>query len=156
MFVMTAKLSKTRIAAIFVLLLALAVLVVMLLSGRNAPDPELQSAPGGDTEDARLSFLAQYGWDVDTEPVTVQQVTLPENEDNEAFAHYNELQKSQGFDLLAHAGKTATRYVYELLNYPDAKGPVYVTLLVCEGKIVGGDVTDTGPGGKLHGFQLPA
>lgn len=157
MFVMTAKVSKTKIAAIFVLLIAIVVLLVMLAvggaNGTAAPKPD--AAPAGDTNDARLSFLAQYGWDVKADPVQTQQVTIPENTENETFARYNELQKSQGFDLSQFAGKTATRFVYEVLNYPNANGSVLVTLFVHDGQIIGGDVTDTGPGGRLHGFKLP-
>ena len=154
MFVMTAKVSKTRIAAIFVLLIALVVLLVMLFVGKGQAQPE-NIAPAGDSSDARLSFLTGYGWELNTDPVRTQQVTIPQDAENETFNRYNELQKSMGFDLTAYAGKTATRYVYELLNYPEAAGPVYATLFVCDGQIIGGDVTDTGPGGKMSGFQMP-
>ena len=81
-------------------------------------------------------------------------VRIPEK-DSETFSRYNELQKSQGFDLTEHAGKKATRYVYEILNYPDADQPVYATIFVLDGKIVGGDVTNTAPDGKMHGFKMP-
>ena len=152
MFVMTAKVSKTRIAAVFVLLIALVVLLVMLFVGKGQAE---SAVPAGDSSDARLSFLTGYGWEVNADPVRTQQVTIPQNEENQTFQRYNELQKSMGYDLTAYAGKTATRYVYELLNYPDAAGPAYATLFVCEGQIIGGDVTDTGPGGKMSGFQMP-
>ena len=156
MFVMTAKVSKTKIAAIFVLLIALVVLLVMLLVGRqDGGEAAQQTGIAGDSNDARLDFLAQYGWDVNGEPVKTQQVTIPEEAENETFNRYNQLQLSQGFDLTQQAGKTATRYVYEILNYPDSAGPVYATILVCEGRIIGGDITDTAPGGKMHGFQMP-
>lgn len=155
MFVMTAKLSKTKLAGALVLLIALVVLVVMLAvgGGDKTGTPE---GIAGDTNDARLSYLAQFGWDVTADPVKTQQVTIPQaEEDNETFNRYNELQKSQGFDLTQFAGQTATRFVYEVLNYPNATEPVYATIFVVDGKIVGGDVTDTAPGGKMHGFQMP-
>ena len=154
MFVMTAKVSKTRIAAIVVLLIALVVLLVMLLAGKDQLQPEA-AAQTGQSNDARLSFLTGYGWQVTADPVRTQQVTIPTDEENETFNRYNELQKSMGYDLTRYAGKTATRYVYELLNYPEAAGPVYATLFVLDGQIIGGDVTDTGPGGKMSGFQMP-
>ena len=156
MFVMTAKVSKTKIAGIIVLLLAIVVLIVMLSVGHSDAPEGAADGIAGDTNDARLSFLAQYGWDVNADPVKTQQVTIPETEDNETFNRYNELQKSQGFDLTQHAGKTATRYVYELLNYPDATEPVYATIFVCEGQIIGGDITNSAPEGKMHGFQIPS
>ena len=47
------------------------------------------------------------------------------------------------------------RYVYEILNYPDAASPVYASILVYEGHIIGGDITNTAPDGKIHGFAMP-
>ena len=47
------------------------------------------------------------------------------------------------------------RYVYQINNYPGATAPVYATVLVYKDKIIGGDVTDTSPGGKLQGFKMP-
>ena len=44
------------------------------------------------------------------------------------------------------------RYVYKINNYPDAKEPVYATLLVYKDRIIGGDITDTTPGGRVRGF----
>jgi len=66
---------------------------------------------------------------------------------------YNALQKSQGFDLTSYVGKDVQRYVYEVLNAPDAKGKVYATLLVYDCRIIGGDVTDAGPDGLICGFS---
>ena len=46
---------------------------------------------------------------------------------------------SQGFDLTQYAGKTATRYVYEIENYPNATDPVYATLLVYQDQVIGAE-----------------
>ena len=96
--------------------------------------------------------MAQYDWQVNAEPVQTQTVKIPA-EDSEVFTRYNELQKSQGFDLTQYAGQQATRYVYEILNYPDSDSPVYATIFVLNGKIIGGDVTDTAPEGKMQGLK---
>jgi hypothetical protein len=40
-------------------------------------------------------------------------------------------------------------------NYPGATAPVYATVLVYENQVIGGDVTDTGPNGKIRGFKMP-
>lgn len=88
------------------------------------------------------------------EPNQTQSVTVP-TKDSEVFSRYNELQKSQGYDLTPYRGKTLTRYVYEVLNYPNADQPVYATLLVSEGTVVGGDITNTAPDGTMHGFRQP-
>ena len=151
MFVFTAKLSKPKLLAAGVLLLAAVVLIVMIaVSGGGTP-----AAPAGDTNDARVAYLAAFGWSVNAEPTEVQQVRIPDAADNKVFARYNDLQLSQGFDLTQCAGKEVMRYVYEVLNHPDATEPVYASILVYDGKIIGGDITDTSPNGRIHGFAMP-
>ena len=145
MFVITTKVSKTKLAAAVTLLIAAVVLVAVLAAAKTAA-PQEPDAMNGET------FLAQYDWQVNAEPVQTQTVKIPA-EDSEVFTRYNELQKSQGFDLTQYAGQQATRYVYEILNYPDSDSPVYATIFVLNGKIIGGDVTDTAPEGKMQGLK---
>lgn len=153
MFVLTAKMSKTKIAAIVTGVIALVVVIVVAVSSNSGNSHA--SAVNADTNDARIRFLANYGWDVNAEPVQTQTVTVPSDTDNEVFCRYNDLQKSQGYDLTQYAGQKVQRYAYEILNYPDASEPVYATLFVHNGCVIGGDVTNTAPGGKIHGFALP-
>ncbi len=153
MFVMTAKLSKSKIIAGGVLIVAVLLLIIMLAtSGGEAPP----ASPMGNTNDERVAYLATFGWSVNAEPKEAQKVKIPESTDNKVFSRYNDLQRSQGFDLTSFAGKEAMRYVYEILNYPDAKSPVYASVLVYEGRIIGGSITDTAPDGVIHGFQKPS
>ena len=151
MFVITTKVSKTRIAAIVTLVIAGVVLAAILAAAKNGRTETLKER-NGETNEERAAFLSQCGWQVNAEPIQTQSVNIPE-EDSEIFRRYNELQQSQGFDLTEYAGKTAMRYVYEVLNYPDADGPVYATIFVLDGKIVGGDVTDTGANGKMRALR---
>lgn len=149
---MTAKVSKTKIAAIITAIIALVVIIVIAISaGSKAPAAEKNA----DTNDARVKFLAEYGWDVNAEPVQAQPVILPGTEENEVFTRYNDLQKSQGYDLSQYAGKKVQRYVYEILNYPEAEAPVYATMFVLDGQVIGGDITNSAPDGKMHGFAMP-
>ena len=153
MFVLTAKLSKTKLIAAGLILLAAVLLIVMLAISGGDKDSEL---PKGGTNDERVSYLATYGWSVNAMPTESQKVKIPDTTDNAVFARYNDLQKSQGFDLTDYAGTEVMRYVYEVLNYPDASEPVYASVLVCDGYIIGGDVTDTSTDGLIHGFRSPA
>ena len=59
------------------------------------------------------------------------------------------------FDLTQYAGKTATRYVYEIENYPNASDPVYATLLVYKDQVIGADITDTSANGVVQGLEMP-
>ena len=110
----------------------------------------------GNTNDERIAYLATFGWSVNAEPKETQKVKIPDTAENKVFARYNDLQKSQGFDLTEYAGKEVMRYAYEILNYPNASQPVYASVLVCDGYIIGGDVTNTAPDGVIHGFAMPA
>ena len=150
MFVMTARVNKT---AILIGLAVIAVTVGLLLSlfgGGDAAEPTA-AAPAADTNDARVKFLADLGWEVTASPTESMQVRIPK-ESTEVFDRYNQLQKSQGYDLSKYAGKTVMRYVYKINNYPGATEPVYATLLVHKDQIIGGDITDSAPGGKIQGF----
>lgn len=150
MFVLTAKVSKTKLAAIVTLIIAAIVAAAVVIAAKT-DRPETDKA---DTNEGRVAFLAAYGWEVDAQPIQTQTVTVPKK-DSEIFSRYNRLQQSQGYDLTDYAGKTVNRYVYEILNYPEATHPVYATLFVYEGRVIGGDVTDTAPDGVMHGFAKP-
>ena len=152
MFVMTAKLSKPKLIAAGVILVGVIVAFVMLLCGNKSTASPL---PKGSSNEERAAYLATYGWSVDAQPKETQAVTIPDPETNGVFARYNDLQISQGFDLAPYRGKEVTRFVYEILNYPEAKAPVYAGVLVYEGKIIGGEITDTAPEGVMHGFRKP-
>ena len=103
---------------------------------------------------ADLAFLEGYGWIVSQEPAAVEDIRLPDTFDA-SYDEYLSLQKSQGFDLSQYAGKTATRYVYEIENYPNASDPVYATLLVYKDQVIGADITDTSANGVVQGLEMP-
>lgn len=154
MVVMTAKINKKKIAVAAAALLLALVLVSLLAGGRQSQAPETEPTLAISTNEDRVKYLTDLGWSVTHSPVQTQQVRIPE-EPSEVYSRYNALQKSQGFDLSPYAGKAVTRYVYAVQNYPDAADPVYATLLVYEGQIIGGDVTSTAPEGKIQGLKMP-
>lgn len=149
MLVMTAKLNKKKAAIIFAAVVLAIAAIIMLLSGDNAS----ATVSGAVSDnDARVAFLKGFGWDVVTSPVESGQVKIPK-ESSQIFERYNALQKSQGYDLSQYAGKTVMRYVYQVKNFPDATEPVYATILVYKNQIIGGDITNTSPKGKIQGFK---
>ena len=152
MLVMTAKVDKKKLAIIFAaVVVAIAALIMLISGGSDDTTPTVSTGASGN--DSRVEFLKEFGWEVTTSPVESGQVKIPQNP-SEIFERYNALQKSQGYDLTEYAGKTVMRYVYRINNYPDAKEPVYATLLVYKDKIIGGDITDTSAKGKIQGFKL--
>ena len=160
MVLMTAKLSKSKRIAIALLLVMLIVIVGICLiragkSGTQPSEPETAvPAQTVKTNAERIAFLTAFGWEVSDEPVQTQQVRVP-TDPTEVFLRYNDLQRAQGYDLSTLAGKTLARYVYEVLNYPEAGGKYYTTILVYKDAVVGGDICSSTPGGVMHGFQMP-
>ena len=153
MMVMTAKVNFKKVILIIAAAAALILAAILLMGGGNSSTPT--AAPSVSSNDGRVLFLKNFGWDVTTSPTESGQVKIPK-ESSDVFSRYNMLQKSQGYDLSAYAGKSVMRYVYKINNYPGAASPVYATVLVYKDQIIGGDVTDSSPGGKIHGFKMPA
>ena len=152
MLVMTARVDMKKIA---IILAAIVVLIagLMMLFGGDSTQPT--ASPSLASNEGRVQFLTNLGWDVVVSPTQTSQVKIPEKS-GDIFDRYNALQKSQGYDLSKFAGKTVMRYVYEIKNYPDATDPVYATLLIYKDQIIGGDVTDTSANGAIRGFKMPS
>ncbi len=104
------------------------------------------------TAEDRVAFLAQFGWEVQTQAAEEATVTIP-SEFDRVFMSYNELQKRQGLDLSKYKRKEMTRYTYIVTNYPEYDGVVYANLLVYRSKVVGGDICSADVNGFLHGFK---
>ena len=150
MMIMTAKVDFKKILLVLVAI-ALLILSAILLLGSG--DTETAAAAVS-SNDARVQFLKNFGWDVTTSPVESGQVKIPE-QSSQVFDRYNALQKSQGYDLTQYAGQKVMRYVYKINNFPGATEPVYATVLVYKNRIIGGDVTDTAARGQIRGFKMP-
>ena len=150
MFVVSVKTGKRRmilaLAAVLVILTA-ALAAGKLLGGAQAA----QSLPAGETNEQRLAFLLGYGWEADTEAVEVREITIPDVFDD-VYLKCNEVQKAQGMDLERYRGKTCRQWIYNVTNYP-AQGTVHASLLVLDGKIIGGDLSSTELDGFLCAFN---
>lgn len=162
MFVYSMRAGTIRFIAIIAIALAVLLALVAFV-------PELQPVAAAsdaveesetinyekirDNED-RIAFLAQFGWTVESEPVEATTVAIP-REFDKVFSAYNELQRAQGLDLTAHAGRTVERYTYTVTNYTGYDGVVLANLLVHRGRVIGGDICAAEAGGFLHGFKAP-
>ena len=154
MMVMTAKVDKKKIALVLVAVLVLVVGLVLLLGGKDDTPTAVTTAASVVGNDDRVHFLNGFGWEVTNSPTESSQVRIPEKA-SEVFDRYNELQKSQGYDLSRYTGQTVMRYVYKVNNYPGATEPVYATLLISKNQVIGGDVTNTAAKGVIQGFKMP-
>ncbi len=103
------------------------------------------------TNEDRIGFLAQFGWQVKEEPIECAEITIPKEFDK-IFTGYNEIQKRQGLDLERYKNKKVVRYTYEVTNYgTDEK--VYANVIIYRNKVIGGDICSADVTGFIHGFQ---
>ena len=143
-----------------VICLALATLVALI-----AFVPELQPVSAEPVEQTqtitydkirsnedRIAFLDQFGWQVEPTPTESTTVTIPAEFDK-VFASYNELQRRQGLDLSGYASRTVERYTYKITNYEGYNGTVLANLLVSRGRVIGGDICAADTNGFIHGFS---
>ena len=152
MMVMTAKVDIKKIIVALAAVAGVIIALILLLGGGNSAEPTAATSVAGN--DGRVEFLKNLGWEVSASPKESGQVRIPEPGDP-VFDRYNQLQKSQGYDLSAYAGKAVMRYVYQIKNYPNAKDPVYATLLIYTDQVIGGDITDTSAKGVIQGLKMP-
>lgn len=103
------------------------------------------------SNEGRITFLKQFGWLVNAQPISTVTVTVPNEFDN-VFLGYNELQKLQGLDLSRYKQKKVTRYTYLVRNYPSYTGKVYANVIVYRGTVIGGDICTEASDGFIHGF----
>ncbi len=149
----TIKLVGVVCVALTVLITLIAFVPTYTISSQASADAEVNYTYDKiKSNDDVVSFLSQFGWEVNTTPVEVKTVTVPEEFDK-VFAAYNELQKEQGLNLSKYKGKDVTRYTFAVTNYPNYQGTVYANVLVYRNRVVGGDICSADVSGFVHGFE---
>ena len=160
MFVVSMKMTRKKTIALLFLGLMLGIWAATTICASDpfastiAKATSYTDLSAADNE-ARIAFLARFGWEVDREPIEAVNIAIP-TEFNAVYQQYQSLQKEQGFDLMPYRGKAVKRWSYQVLNYPNAQPYVKANLLVYEDKIIGGDICSTQIDGFMHGFELPA
>ncbi|MGN1030705.1 MAG: DUF4830 domain-containing protein [Butyricicoccaceae bacterium] len=92
------------------------------------------------TNEQRIAYLAQCGWEVDENSCVVQEVIIP-SEFSGNYQAYAELQARQGFDLEALKGKRVKQVTYTVTNWTDPNEGVVANLLIYKNRVVAGDIT---------------
>ena len=75
MMVMTAKVNLKKVMIALAAVAALIVALILLLGGGG--DSAETSAPTASSNDGRVKFLTDLGWDVTTSPTDSSQVRIP-------------------------------------------------------------------------------
>lgn len=159
MFICSVKASSIRTG----ILVAVIVTAAVIASFFAIPAIEAASAVGAEgytytdanTEEGRIRFLSQFGWQTVGAPVETVEFTLPEEFDR-VMLGYNEIQREMGLDLSRYRKKKVTRYTYELTGYEGYEGKVYANLIVYRDRVIGGDISSADPNGFVHGFERPS
>lgn len=158
MFVFSLRANKPKLIAGLCLLLIISVSLSVLITGKYITVKKEQdiSAKASNAQE-RIAFLSQYGWDINEDPIEVTEVIIP-TEFNDTYNNYNELQKKQGMDLEPYKGLRVKKWIYEIKNYPEHpsdNGSIRATLLIYDGMVIGGDVSDFELNGFMQGFSYP-
>ena len=157
MFIWTTRLSRGRIVAgvaAAVLICSCVLTGVGALRTQGAEASATVSGNGIRTNGDRIAYLASYGWEVSPDPVSVEELQIPEEFDD-TYTQYLDLQTEQGFDLAKYRGKRVKRYTYAITNYPTGERGVQAGLLLYRNTVIGGDVLSNALGGFIHGLTMP-
>lgn len=106
----------------------------------------------GETLTDRTEYAKSLGYTVSRDSETVRNIVIPAVFGN-VYENYNALQKECGFDLSLYKGEATVQYTYTISNYTDDSGKtldnIIMNLIVCDGKIIGGDICSA----ELDGFM---
>ena len=158
MLIVTARLPRRKLA-FSVAAAALVCCAALALNfggdaAQAAMTSSLPSPKGVKTNEDRVAYLEGYGWQVAQEPLTTEELMIPEEMD-ESYDDYLSLQSGQGFDLEKYAGKRVKRYTYEITNYPTGEAGVHANLMIYRNAVIGGEVLSPQMDGFLHGLAMP-
>ncbi len=155
MFLFSIRADKRKIIMVLAVILIAVTLGIVFgrvrISGPTAECEGIKYSLKAGTNEERVSFLAQFGWNVDAEPLEIKDVSIPEAF-NEVYDNYNNIQKQQGLDLKPYAGKICRQWVYAVKNYPQ-NSDVRATLLVYNNTVIGGDLSTAALDGFMTGFR---
>ncbi len=155
MFILSAKLTRSKLLTLGLICCCLAIVLIVSIPQGDETTAKTKNLKG-ETNEQRIEYLESFGWDIVDEPIESTEVIIP-SEFDETYESYNLLQQTQGFDLSKYKGKRVMRYTYSVKNYPtDSAENVCATLLVSNKKIIGGDISSTSLGGFMHSLLKPA
>lgn len=157
MFVYSVKRNQVKLILITAFIIISIFTLAFLAKNDGVKPASAENAVSFDakTEEQRLAFLNQFGWQVDEKSVEVTEVIIPEEFDD-VYNSYNEIQLQQGFDLTAYAGERVKRWTYTVTNYPGYENKICIraNMLVFNGRVIGGDICSVEIDGFMHTFDM--
>ena len=143
---------KALALGVFVLFTVVSLMVLSRESKMTSNDGSLNLKAS--THEDRMSFVSQFGWEVEEDPIEIKEIIIP-TEFDDTYNAYNQIQKEQGFDLTEYAGERAKRWTYIVKNYEgyENKECIHINILVHDEIVIGGDVCSVELEGFMHGFS---
>ena len=130
MFVLSMKTTRARLAAV----VAVGGLLLAVIIGVSASPRSLSTSAGGATDPA--AYLQSMGYEVAPRWVDLQEIVIPAK-DHAAFAAYNAMAQTAGYDLTPYAGQRIKCYTYAVENYPGTQ-PVEACVYTYKDRVVAG------------------
>ena len=160
MFILTVKSNRIKKIIIFIFLAVITLFSIFTLKVIKANSNSQttknisvnKSSLGVKSNEERINFLSQFGWEVNPEPLEIVEVHIPETF-NSTYENYNTIQKKQGLDLSKYKGKSCNRFTYQVLNHKDSPKGTRANILVYKNKVIGGDICSVELDGFMHGFS---
>lgn len=157
MFILSIKKLRHKVLAILLLVIATLSLSFLLINKDKKKNVALSEigeySLAAQSNDDRIKFLSQFGWDVNPNPIEISSITIP-SKFNSVYENYNEIQRKQGLDLNKYKEKNCIRYTYQILNYKSSPSGVRANILVLNDKVIGGDICSIELDGFMHGFVV--
>lgn len=151
MFIWSVKLNRNLIWGVCAVL-CLSIGAIAVFSPKGTTDVLKNSVDTtAKTTEQQVSLLQSFGYEVESQPMLIEEVIIPAEFD-ESYEAYNNYQKLSGFDLTKYKGCRAKKYTYRVTNYPDYNEEVVANLLVYNNKAIGGDISASVLNGFVHGF----
>lgn len=132
--------SKKGNKAILFLILAIILILAAFFWSKAQSESKADEMFTMSTNAERVEFLNEQGWIVHPDPISKEEVVVPLVYEG-IYADYAELQKQQGFDLEKYQGSEVMVIKYQVLNYPDYPENVTATMMICNDRLIGGDVS---------------
>ncbi len=160
MFVFSITSKKIKVISVLCAVIAAGLGVLSYVFYKCAQQPisndKLELTVNNSAEDMAgiLKFISNYGYSVLNEPDEIKEIVIP-YEFNDVYLNYNEIQKSQGYDLTEYAGKCVKQWTFTVTDYPDFENTEYIkiNILIYQGQVIGGDVCSVKSDGFMHGFS---
>ena len=150
MITTTFRLNNKRLGMLAAAAVIIAIIIIIILNMN--PGDDTAHFTVNSNEDIQ-AFLEYYGWSVDPEPISAQEIIIPAEFDD-IYNYYNEIQLAQGMDLSLYAGQNAVRYTFRVHNHPTYTVEVWANVIVIDNLVIAGDITIHTETGIIHPLKL--